>query len=96
MLFRSINMALGSHRPPVTAPKASTGHLLGAAGAVEAIAAVLALKSGLVPAIRNLDDPDDQADVDAVRLTNRGHPHEVALSTSFGFGGHDVSLVLTR
>ena len=93
---RALNAALGSHRPPVTAPKASTGHLLGAAGAVEAIAAILALKSGVVPAIRNLDDPDDEADVDVVRITPRVHPHEVALSTSFGFGGHDVSLVLSR
>ena len=93
---RALNLALGSHRPPVTAPKSCTGHLLGAAGAVEAIAAVLALESGVVPAVRNLDDPDDEADVDAVRTVNRVHPHEVALSTSFGFGGHDVSLVLTR
>ena len=93
---RALNIALGSHRPPVTAPKSCTGHLLGAAGAVEAIAAVLALKSGVIPAIRNLDDPDDGADVDAVRTVPRQHAHEVALSTSFGFGGHDVSLVLTR
>ena len=93
---RALNTALGSHRPPVTAPKSCTGHLLGAAGAVEAIAAVLALKSGVIPAIRNLDDPDDGADVDAVRTVPRQHAHEVALSTSFGFGGHDVSLVLTR
>ena len=93
---RALVSALGSHRPPVTAPKSCTGHLLGAAGAVEAIAAVLALQSGIVPAIRNLDDPDDGAEVDAVRTVNREHPHEVALSTSFGFGGHDVSLVLTR
>jgi 3-oxoacyl-[acyl-carrier-protein] synthase II len=93
---RALNLALGAHRPPVTAPKSCTGHLLGAAGAVEAIAAVLALKSGVVPAIRNLDDPDDDADVDAVRTVNREQPHDVALSTSFGFGGHDVSLVLTR
>jgi len=93
---RALVSALGSHRPPVTAPKSCTGHLLGAAGAVEAIAAVLALQSGIVPAIRNLDDPDDEAEVDAVRTVNREHPHEVALSTSFGFGGHDVSLVLTR
>ena len=93
---RALNLALGKHRPPVTAPKSCTGHLLGAAGAVEAIAALLALKSGVVPAIRNLDDPDDEADVDAVRTVARQHPHEVALSTSFGFGGHDVSLVLTR
>ncbi|MCW2679763.1 MAG: 3-oxoacyl-(acyl-carrier-protein) synthase 2 [Frankiales bacterium] len=93
---KALNLALGRHRPPVTAPKSCTGHLLGAAGAVEAIAAVLALRSGLVPAIRNLDDLDDEADVDAVRTVTREHPHDVALSTSFGFGGHDVSLVLTR
>ncbi len=93
---RALNTALGGHRPPVTATKSCTGHLLGAAGAVEAVAAVLALKSGVVPAIRNLDDPDDEADVDVVRTVARRHPHEVALSTSFGFGGHDVSLVLTR
>jgi 3-oxoacyl-[acyl-carrier-protein] synthase II len=93
---RALNLALGDHRPPVTAPKSCTGHLLGAAGAVEAIAAVLALKSGVVPAIRNLEDQDDDADVDAVRTVNRQHVHDVALSTSFGFGGHDVSLVLTK
>ena len=93
---RALNLALGSHRPPVTAPKSCTGHLLGAAGAVEAIAAVLALNSGVVPAIRNLEDQDDDADVDAVRTVNREHAHDVALSTSFGFGGHDVSLVLTK
>ncbi len=93
---RALNLALGSARPPVTAPKSCTGHLLGAAGAVEAIAAVLAIKSGVVPAIRNLEDQDDEADVDAVRTVNREHAHEVALSTSFGFGGHDVSLVLTK
>ena len=93
---RALNTALGDHRPPVTAPKSCTGHLLGAAGAVEAIAAVLAIKSGVIPAIRNLSDPDDEADVDAVRTVARKHVHDVALSTSFGFGGHDVSLVLTR
>ncbi len=93
---RALNLALGGHRPPVTAIKSCTGHLLGAAGAVEAIASVLAIKNGVVPAVRNLDDPDDEADVDAVRTVNRVHAHDVALSTSFGFGGHDVSLVLTR
>ena len=56
----------------------------------------VALRSGVVPPIRNLDDPDDEADVDAVRTVPRQHPHDVALSTSFGFGGHDVSLVLTK
>lgn len=93
---RALNAALGAHRPPVSATKSCTGHLLGAAGAVEAIATVLALQSGAIPPIRNLDDPDDDADVDAVRTVVRHHAHDVALSTSFGFGGHDVSLVLTR
>jgi 3-oxoacyl-[acyl-carrier-protein] synthase II len=93
---RALSAALGAHRPPVTAPKSCTGHLLGAAGAVEAIATVLALRSGVVPAIRNLDDPDDEVDLDVVRTMPREHAHEAALTTSFGFGGHDVALVFTR
>ena len=93
---RAFATALGDHRPPVTATKSCTGHLLGAAGAVEAIATAVALRDGVVPPVRNLDDLDDEADVDAVRLVPREHAHDVALSTSFGFGGHDVSLVLSR
>lgn len=93
---RAFAKALGGHRPPVTATKSCTGHLLGAAGAVEAIATVIALRDGLVPPIRNLEDLDDQADVDAVRVVPREVEHSAALSTSFGFGGHDISLVLTR
>jgi 3-oxoacyl-[acyl-carrier-protein] synthase II len=93
---RAFAQALGSARPPVTATKSCTGHLLGAAGAVEAIATVVALRDGAVPPIQNLDDMDDEADVDAVRVVPRRFEHTSALSTSFGFGGHDVSLVLTR
>jgi 3-oxoacyl-[acyl-carrier-protein] synthase II len=93
---RALGLALGTHRPAVTATKSCTGHLLGAAGAVEAIATVVALRDSLVPPIRNLDDQDDEADVDAVRVVPRQLAHNAALSTSFGFGGHDVSLVFTR
>ena len=93
---RALHTALGDHRPAVTATKSCTGHLLGAAGAVEAVATVLALRDGLVPAIRNLDNLDDEADLDVVRLEPRRLQHDAALSTSFGFGGHDVSLVLCR
>jgi 3-oxoacyl-[acyl-carrier-protein] synthase II len=93
---RAFALALGVHRPAVTATKSCTGHLLGAAGAVEAIATVVALRDGVIPPIRNLDDMDDEADVDAVRVVPRVLVHEVALSTSFGFGGHDVSLVFLR
>jgi 3-oxoacyl-[acyl-carrier-protein] synthase II len=93
---RALGIALGSHRPAVTATKSCTGHLLGAAGAVEAIATVVALRDSLVAPIRNLDDQDDEADVDAVRVVPRQLAHDAALSTSFGFGGHDVSLVFLR
>ncbi len=93
---RALALALGPHRPAVTATKSCTGHLLGAAGAVEAVATVVALRDGVVAPVRNLDDPDDDADVDAVRLVPRRLVHAAALSTSFGFGGHDVSLLFTR
>ena len=77
----------------VTATKSMTGHLLGAAGAVEAIATVLSLHHRTVPVIRNLDDPDDEVALDLVRAVPRPLPAEsVAVSTSFGFGGHDVAL----
>ncbi len=92
----ALRLAFGGLRPPVTAVKGCTGHLLGAAGAVEAIAALLTVMHGVVPAIRNLDDPDDAVDLDLVRIAPRELVHGAALSTSFGFGGHDVSLVLTR
>ena len=93
---KALGLALGAHRPAVTAVKSCTGHLLGAAGAVEAVATVVALRDQVVPPVRNLDDMDDEADVDAVRVLPRELSHDAALSTSFGFGGHDVSLVFSR
>jgi 3-oxoacyl-[acyl-carrier-protein] synthase II len=91
---RALGTALGpaAARVPVSATKASTGHLLGAAGALEAVLTALALERGVAPAIRNLDDPDDDVDLDLVRVTPRRLPAGVALSTSFGFGGHNVAL----
>lgn len=78
---------------PVSATKSQTGHLLGAAGAVEAIFTVLALHHRLAPMTRNCDDPDDQIDLDVVRVEHRALPAGgAALSNSFGFGGHNVAL----
>jgi 3-oxoacyl-[acyl-carrier-protein] synthase II len=79
----------------VSATKGSTGHLLGAAGAVEAIATILALRDRLAPPTRNLDDPDDAIDIDVARLDPRplNSGPLAAASNSFGFGGHNVSLV---
>ncbi len=90
--IRAIGAALGGH-PIVTATKSMTGHLLGAAGAVESIVTVLAIHDGLIPATRNLDNPDDGLDVDVVRAEPRKVRLTAALNDSFGFGGHNVSLV---
>ena len=93
----AIRLALGRHTDgvPVTAPKGGLGHLIGAAGAVEAIVSVLALRSGLLPPTRNCDDPDDAVMLDIVRGVPRRLGEGAAVSDSFGFGGHDVALVLT-
>ncbi len=80
---------------PVTATKSCTGHLLGAAGAVETILTVQALAAGEAPPIRNLVDPDPKVDLDLVRDQPRPlRPGAAALTTSFGFGGHDVTLAV--
>ena len=81
--------------PPVTATKASTGHLLGASGALGALVALLALRDGVVPPTLNLEDPDPAVDLDVVtapRPTDARH----ALVDAFGFGGHSTALVLSR
>lgn len=90
---KALRAALGNDTTvAVTATKSYTGHLLGAAGAVEAILTVLALRDQVVPAIRNLDDPDDEVGLDLVRFEPRPLTHSSAISTSFGFGGHNVAL----
>ena len=90
----AIRTAIGDH-PVITATKSMTGHLLGAAGAVEAIATVLAVRDGLVPATRNLDNRDDDIDLDIAVVRPREVALSAAVSDSFGFGGHNVALVFT-
>jgi 3-oxoacyl-[acyl-carrier-protein] synthase II len=89
---RAIAQAVGTH-PVVTATKSMTGHMLGASGAMGAAAAILALRDGRVPAIRNLDEVDPEVELDVVRDAPRSGRLETALANSFGFGGHNVSLV---
>lgn len=93
----AIKRALGpeSKRIPVTSTKSQTGHLLGAAGAVEAAATALIVERGVIPRTLNLDEPDPDCDLDYVPDEPREQPVSVALSNSFGFGGQNACLVLT-
>ncbi|TLS46127.1 beta-ketoacyl-[acyl-carrier-protein] synthase family protein [Streptomyces montanus] len=92
---QALARAIGTH-PAITATKSYTGHLLGAAGAVEAIMTILAMQQGIVPRIRNLNHVDDRIDLDLVQEAHRATTPHAALSSSFGFGGHNVILALTR
>jgi 3-oxoacyl-[acyl-carrier-protein] synthase II len=90
----AIGRAFGDHRPAVSSTKALTGHMLGTSGVVEAMAAVGAITTGLVPPTYHLDDPDPACPLDHVRKEPREVRLEYALSNSFGFGGQNVSLLL--
>jgi 3-oxoacyl-[acyl-carrier-protein] synthase II len=79
---------------PVCATKSMIGHLIAAAGAVEAIAAIAGMKAGVVHPTINLDHRDPACDLDYVPHTARNHPQRFVLSNSFAFGGQNASLVL--
>jgi len=91
----AIKRALGDHaaRVAVSSTKSMTGHLLGAAGAVEAIFSILAIRDGILPPTINLENPDPACDLDYVPGTAREAGVQIALSNSFGFGGTNGSLV---
>ncbi len=91
----AIKRAFGdaASRLAVSSTKSCTGHLLGAAGAVEAIFSVLAVRDQVMPPTINLDNPDDECDLDYVPNTAREGKVDIAISNSFGFGGTNGSLV---
>ncbi|MFF5171839.1 beta-ketoacyl-ACP synthase II [Micromonospora sp. NPDC000089] len=91
----ALHAALGDH-PVLTATKSMTGHLLGAAGALESIATILAIREGVIPPTINLDDPDDGLIMDVVAHKARQLEIPAALNNAFGFGGHNVALVFAR
>ncbi|GIM46882.1 hypothetical protein DNHGIG_24310 [Collibacillus ludicampi] len=91
----AIKEAFGVHayRIPVSSTKSMTGHLLGAAGAVEAIATILAMNEGILPPTMNLEHQDPMCDLDYIPLRSRRGRVEAAMSLSLGFGGHNAAVI---
>ena len=94
----AVKSVFGAHaeKLAMSSTKSVTGHLLGAAGAVEAIFSMLAVKEGVLPPTINLDNPDEGCDLDFVPHTSRQSDARVALSNSFGFGGTNGTLIVGR
>jgi 3-oxoacyl-[acyl-carrier-protein] synthase II len=95
-----IKLALGeehARQTPISSTKGATGHTFGAAGAIEAAFSVLALRDGVLPPTLNYEDPDPECDLDYIPNVAREAPDvKVAVSNSFGFGGHNAALVFRR
>ena len=92
----ALKQVFGEKVPPVSSTKSMTGHLLGAAGALEAVLCVLALNAQTLPPTINQETDDPDCDLDYVPNRARSGQFDVALSNSFGFGGHNVSLIIGR
>jgi 3-oxoacyl-[acyl-carrier-protein] synthase II len=92
----AIRRVFGDAAPPVSSTKSMTGHLLGGAAAIEAIACVRALESGVLPPTINYMDPDPACDLDYVPNVARKTDPTIVMSNSFGFGGHNASIVFGR
>lgn len=95
----AIKQVFGAHARGglmVSSTKSMTGHLLGAAGAIEAAFCALGLADGIVPPTINLDNPDEGCDLDFVPHTARKTPIKAAMSNSFGFGGTNASIILSK
>ena len=94
----AIKAALGAHayKTMISSTKSMTGHLLGAAGGVEAVFSAMALHTGIIPPTINLDHPSEGCDLDYVPHTARRQQVDVAMSNSFGFGGTNGTLIFRR
>lgn len=94
----AIKKALGQHayQVAISSTKSMTGHLLGGSGGIEAVATVMAVANDRVPPTINLENPDPDCDLDYIPNTSREQTVTVALSNSFGFGGHNVTLVFKK
>lgn len=92
----AVKGVFGKDVPLVSSTKSMMGHMLGGAGAAEAVACVLAMQDGLIPPTINLTDQDPECDLDYVANTSRAVEVNAAMSNSFGFGGHNATLVFAK
>jgi len=94
----AVERLLGNSAPrtSMSSTKSSIGHLLGAAGAVEAIFCLLAMRDNVVPPTINLEEPEVESRIDLVALTAKKREVRAAMSNSFGFGGTNAALILTK
>jgi 3-oxoacyl-[acyl-carrier-protein] synthase II len=94
----ALKLAMGNHAKNVaiSSTKSMTGHLLGAAGGIEAVFSVLAIRDQILPPTINMDDPDPACDLDYVPNTARDAKVEIAMSNSFGFGGTNGTLIFKK
>ncbi len=94
----AIKTVLGdyAYKVPVNSTKSMTGHLLGAAGGIEAIISVLAMQNGEIPPTINIENQDPECDLDYVANVGRKHHIDIAMSNSFGFGGHNATVIIKR
>jgi 3-oxoacyl-[acyl-carrier-protein] synthase II len=95
---RAIKKAFGEHayRVPISSPKSMIGHLLGAAGAAAAVAAIGTIREGWIPPTANLENPDPECDLDYVPLVKRQVKVDTAIVNGFGFGGQNAVAVFRR
>ena len=96
---KAIKLAFGDHAKNglmVSSTKSMTGHMLGAAGGIELIASVMAIRDGIVPPTINIEEQDPDCDLDVVPNVAREADVKVAISNSFGFGGHNASVLVSR
>ena len=85
-----------AHKIPISSTKSMTGHLLGAAGGVEAVASILALDRGILPPTINLENPDPECDLDYIPNKARNLRVDTVMTNSFGFGGTNACLVFRK